>query len=213
MESRHLFKSRLTFLREITNVIGLYRCECGEEVEIKNSYVDYGNRKTCGCGIGTVRTGGRTHGLRKHPLYKRWADIKNRCLNKETPKYHYYGARGVTVCDEWVSDFKAFYEWAISNGWQKGCEIDKDIKASKAGIVGLMYSPEWCSIVSKSLNTKYRRSTKFITRNGETKCITDWCKVYGISAAAYRLRLKKGFSIEEALTTPLLRIKKQKHEN
>ena len=215
----NIYPSRLTFLKVIkiqiisTNgskretIRGLYRCECGNEVEIKMNIVKFGNRKTCGCMIGTKRTGGATHNLRKHPLYKNWADIKNRCYNEKTPKYKYYGLVGIIMCDEWRNDFKCFYDWCISNGWVRGMEIDKDIKSIKNGAKSTEYSPNNCSIVSKGENNKYRKSTKFIEHNGEIKCITDWCKKYKISPATYRNRVKNGMSISEALTTPL-KIKK-----
>lgn len=55
-----------------------------------------------------------SHRLSKHPLYRRWAGIKNRCLNTNNPLYKYYGARGITICDEWKNDFKAFYDYVMS---------------------------------------------------------------------------------------------------
>lgn len=213
-------ESRLTFIRVVERKIkgnrgikvhrmGLYMCDCGNEVEVKMGHVNYGNRKTCGCGIGTIKTGGAIHGLRKHRLYKVWADIKNRCLNPRTPQYRYYGGCGVKICDEWKNNFKAFYDWCMEEGWDMSKEVDKDMKPLLAGIKHRIYSPEWCSIVTKGQNNKYRKSTKLITRNGETKCIVDWCKQYGISDATYRLRLKKGWSKEKSLTTPLIKQRKK----
>lgn len=29
------------------------------------------------------------------------------------------------VCDEWKDDFKAFYEWAMNNGYREGLSIDR----------------------------------------------------------------------------------------
>lgn len=84
----------------------------------------------------------KTHGLNDHPLYRKWNGFKTRCYNKNNPKYHRYGGRGVIVCNEWVNNFKAFYDWAILNGWEEGLQIDKDIKAHKLGKEGLIYSPE-----------------------------------------------------------------------
>jgi hypothetical protein len=42
------------------------------------------------------------------PEYRAWCDMKNRCYNKNVPAYELYGGRGITVCDEWRHDFKAF---------------------------------------------------------------------------------------------------------
>ena len=34
--------------------------------------------------------------------------MKRRCLNKNTPKYKYWGGRGITICKEWL-EFENFY--------------------------------------------------------------------------------------------------------
>lgn len=74
---------------------------------------------------------GDKHGLSKHPLHNVWHGIKCRCYGKSSKGYNNYGALGVIMCDEWKNNFKSFYDWAISNGWEKGLQIDKDIKAKK----------------------------------------------------------------------------------
>lgn len=42
---------------------------------------------------------------------------------------------------------------------------------------------------------------KFITFNGETKRMSDWARHLGITTTALSKRLKRGWTIEEALTT------------
>jgi hypothetical protein len=41
------------------------------------------------------------HGLCQTPEYKSWAGMKNRCTNPRNHEYKNYGARGITVCEEW----------------------------------------------------------------------------------------------------------------
>lgn len=41
--------------------------------------------------------------------YNIWTGIKQRCLNPKTESFRFYGARGITVCDEWRDSFDAFY--------------------------------------------------------------------------------------------------------
>ena len=50
-------------------------------------------------------------------LYAKYQDIKQRCYNKKSGNYKYYGGRGITMCDEWKNNFQAFYDWAIKNGF------------------------------------------------------------------------------------------------
>ena len=48
------------------------------------------------------------HADPESPEYKAWTDMKRRCLNPRTPNFKYYGALGVQVCDQWLTDFGAF---------------------------------------------------------------------------------------------------------
>ena len=45
----------------------------------------------------------------KHPLYKRWEAMIDRCRRVGSRAYSYYGARGITVCERW-HDFWNFVE-------------------------------------------------------------------------------------------------------
>lgn len=49
------------------------------------------------------------HGLSKTRENRIWRGIKDRCYNPNRPEYSRYGARGIKMCDEWKSDFTAFY--------------------------------------------------------------------------------------------------------
>lgn len=99
------------------------------------------------------------HQLRTHPLYRVWLQMRYRCNSAKSPDYKNYGGRGVKICNEW-GDFKVFYDWCIQNGWQKGLQLDKDIKARQAGIEPLLYSPDSCSFVTIKANTQNSRKAK-----------------------------------------------------
>jgi hypothetical protein len=65
------------------------------------------------------------HGLVKHPLYRKWQDMKKRCYNPNVDRYKNYGALGIKVCDEWKANFLVFYNWSIENGWKEGLTIER----------------------------------------------------------------------------------------
>jgi hypothetical protein len=48
-------------------------------------------------------------GLRNHELYDTWNNMRQRCTNPKNTNYHYYGGRGIKVCDQW-SKFAKFLE-------------------------------------------------------------------------------------------------------
>ena len=145
-----------------------------------------------------MRTDGNyKHGLSDHPLNWIWTGMKGRCYNPNNHKYPKYGGRGVRVCDEWLNDFMAFYNWCIANGWKRGLQIDKDIKGD-----GLLYSPETCIITTNKENCNKRSHTVLVERSGETKSIMQWCEHYGINQSTFYSRIKTGWDFERALTTP-----------
>jgi hypothetical protein len=46
---------------------------------------------------------------RAFPEYAAWSGMKRRCYNPKSPKYKYYGGRGIVVCDRWLQNYDAFY--------------------------------------------------------------------------------------------------------
>lgn len=98
-------------------------CVCGEKKVVNGKPLKRGDTKSCGCLNKELST---THGKWGHPLRFVWGSMKDRCTNSNNKYYKYYGGRGISICEEWKTDFKAFYEWAINNGWQKGLQIDRE---------------------------------------------------------------------------------------
>ena len=77
----------------------------------------------------------------------------NRCHNPGNKSFKYYGAKGVTVCDEWLNDKQSFFRWSLKNGYKRGLSIDKDRKH----VDGFkMYSPDTCIWMEASENYSRR---------------------------------------------------------
>lgn len=137
-----------------------------------------------------------THGQSHTRLYKIWMGIKLRCCNKNHNTYKNYGAKGITICDEWIHDFSAFYDWSYKNGYNDGLTIDR-IDNSKG------YSPDncrWATYPEQALN---KSTNKHLTINGQTKTIKEWSDIYGIAQNAVYRRLDAGWDGVTSLTTPL----------
>jgi hypothetical protein len=99
------------------------QCDCGTVTRPIYGYdLRNGKVKACGCLRGYNRT---THGLCHTRLHSIWTGMKSRCCRPTAGSYDTYGGRGVTVCEEWKTDFKAFYDWAVANGYQDGLTLDR----------------------------------------------------------------------------------------
>jgi len=145
------------------------------------------------------------HGLRYHPLYSVWRNMISRCYNKNVPSYKRYGGNEVKVCDEWLNNFKTFYDWSILNGWKKGLELDKDIKGN-----GKLYSPNTCIFVTTKVNSNNKKNSRNFTINGHTKSISEWADYYGTTYRKIQSRLWNGFSFEESINRAINNIDKNK---
>lgn len=77
------------------------------------------------CYVGDIDEETRKLKRRYKRLFDCWRAIISRTTNKNIPNYRYYGERGITVCDEWRNDFKAFYDWAMANGYSDDLTIDR----------------------------------------------------------------------------------------
>ena len=136
---------------------GLYKCGfCGNEFRTQINNVKNGNTKSCGCY--TKRRASethKTHGLWSTKLYRIWASIKDRTLNPKNKHYLDYGGRGITICDDWKNDFKSFYDWAMSNGYEedKGLSIDRIDNDGN-------YCPENCRWTTQTIQTRNQRIYK-----------------------------------------------------
>jgi hypothetical protein len=112
------------------NIYWLCKCDCGNETVVRAGNLRTGHTKSCGCYMRErskklLIERNTTHGLRYHRLYNIWTNMKSRCYNTKSPDYKWYGARGISICDEWINDFKTFYDWAVENGYSDDLSIDR----------------------------------------------------------------------------------------
>lgn len=105
----------------------LCRCDCGAEVVEKADHLRRGHAKSCGCLRRDVmrEKASTIDGHYYEKLHGVWNGMKQRCFNKSSKDFKYYGALGVTVCQAWVEDYLAFREWALDHGYKDGLSIDR----------------------------------------------------------------------------------------
>jgi hypothetical protein len=103
--SGHRFGRLTVIKREGNNKCGsalwLCKCECGNAKIVIAANLVAKNVKSCGC----LRT---LHGYHTEPTYRSWQAMIQRCTNPNHSAYKRYGNKGVTVCQEWIDDFRNF---------------------------------------------------------------------------------------------------------
>ena len=133
-------------------------------------------------------------------------NMKTRCYNKSSNKYHAYGARGIKVCDEWKNSFKKFKEWALSNGYGDNLTIDRINNDGN-------YEPSNCRWVTNKQNTNNTRKNRVITYNGETHTMSEWCEILGVKLGTLSARIYRGWSLEDVMTRPIRKQLTHQHED
>lgn len=169
------------------------KCDCGNESIAFLDSLQSGHTTSCGCHGKASMT---THGLSKHPIYKTWIGMRERCLRENGSGYYRYGARGIKVCDEWVNDFQKFYDWAMENGWKEGLTLDRIDNDGD-------YCPDNCRWADRVVQSNNRSSNKYLTYNDKTMSVSEWAYEVGMPVPTLFTRLRKGWSVERALTEPV----------
>jgi hypothetical protein len=166
------------------------KCDCGKITTPKSRNVLRGISKSCGCfSKDAIKQRKTIHGLSSTRFYSIWIGMMHRCYLKGFPSYKYYGDRGIVVCNEW-HDFESFYKWASSNqSYDENLEIDR---IDNNG----MYCPENCKWSSRIDQLNNRRSTLYVSFNGEIRPLSEVCKETGTRYGKALYRKKSGIPDE-----------------
>lgn len=190
---------RLTVIRRVEskdrNSAWLCMCDCGNYTTVIAPNLKSGKSKSCGCRTTeSIVARSTTHGESQTRLYRIWKAMKDRCYRKGNIGYARYGGRGITVCDEWLQEYVAFRDWAMSHGYNDSLTIDR-IDNDKG------YSPDNCRWVNASEQNLNKRNNHSVTYQGKTQTITQWAEELGIAPNILIQRFWRGWSAEKAFTT------------
>lgn len=176
------------------------QCDCGNTIIVSTIHLKDGHTKSCGCWHDeNSKTVGRTHGMAHTRLHGVWNSMLRRCYNPKNLKYKNYGARGITVCEEW-KQFINFYKWAMATGYDKNaeygeCTIDRiDVNGN--------YCPENCRWTTNYEQMRNMTNNHWITYQGETHILADWVKILGEKGKTFKNRIDRGWTVEEAMEIP-----------
>lgn len=188
----------------------LCECECGNTKTISYDSLVRGLTKSCGClndeqrhkkGFEANRT---KHGMCYTRLYRIWKRLHTRCYNSNNPDYQkWYGARGITVCNEWLNSFELFRNWAMENGYEEDLTIDRIDNNGN-------YEPSNCRWVDLKTQARNKRNNHLITYNGETHCLAEWAEILGVNVRTLIQRVHYGWEDEQVVSKPIKQISNRK---
>lgn len=122
------------------------------------------------------------HGMKNTPEYKTWAEAKRRCHNPDCAAYKDYGARGITMCEEWRTNFQAFFDYIGPR--PTGHEIDR-IDNDKG------YQPGNGRWATKKENVRNRRVSVRVEYEGSLISLKEYSERKGIAYKTAWARVRK----------------------
>ena len=125
-------------------------------------------------------------------LWDIWNQMIRRCTDVNHPKYHNYGARGITICDRWMQ----YHNFKEDMGYPpKGMALDRDNNDGN-------YEPDNCIWTSHRSNTNNRRTTVTVTYKGLTLPLSDWARLVRMNYQTLHSRVRRvSWPVEKALFT------------
>lgn len=168
------------------------KCICGNIVDVPGNSLRTGSTKSCGCGMKATQFSNKHQMCFTHE-YNCWQGMKKRCKNSDG-KHLTYVLKNITVSHEWESSFENFYN-DMGPAPSHEHTIDR-MDNSKGYYKG---NCRWAT--QKQQNRNYDQN-RILTYNGRSMCVTEWAEFLNIDRGLIFNRLRYGWSVEKALTTP-----------
>lgn len=168
-------------------------CDCGKtDIVAVGQDLNNGHTQSCGCLQKENTSNANTvHGFSHLPEYAAWKNLIARCHNLQHEHYKYYGARGITVSEEWRYSFEKFYS---DMGPRPSEEHSIDRQDNDFG-----YCKENCRWATQEEQANNKRSNIVFTFDNESLTLAEWAKKLSMNYDTLRTRLKRGWPFEEAI--------------
>lgn len=174
------------------------QCDCGKTTVSSGFTLRNGEAKSCGC-LTTEQLNERrgvTHRMTGEPEYLCWSGMIQRCTNPKSRRWNRYGARGIGVCERWLT-FDNFY---ADMGKRPSPTHTLDRINNDAG-----YDPSNCRWATKSEQNRNHSANHMVTYKGQRVPLVTAIEMSGtgINRSTVQGRLGRGWSIEAALDHPV----------
>lgn len=139
----------------------------------------------------------RRHGLSHSRTHNVWMNLRARCKNPKSHAYKDYGGRGITYDPRWES----FDDFLADMGeCPPGHQIDRKDNDGP-------YCKANCRWVMPRINSNNRRSNRILEWKGKQITLADLAREVGVPLGRVHSRLQAGYSVEEAVSAPVHRVR------
>lgn len=202
---------RLTVLNEVDSIGSKRRvrcrCDCGKEHVVTYSQVKNGNTKSCGCAVKEwarrlCLSRNTTHGMAGTRFHKTWKQMKKRATNPSQPDRAWYGESGVGLHPRWMEfenfrdDMYASYLEHVAEHGERKTTLDRISNNSGYLPSNVRWGTPRVQAINQSRVPKYEF-------DGRRLSLAEWAEIVPVDACTLKMRLRHGWSVERALTTPV----------
>ena len=172
-------------------------CSCGNKKIVSGSNLRRGDSLSCGCyNKDQVSKLGRKHFLRGTPEYTAWKQMKGRCCNPRNAAYKSWGARGITICKEWLHDPVQFVT-------DMGLRPSPKHSLDRIDVNG-DYSKENCRWALPLQQMRNMTTNRVFSHLGKEQCLSAWAEELGLNYSSLYQRLYTlNWTFERAISTPI----------
>lgn len=169
------------------------RCDCGAQTTVLGYLLRTGKTKSCGCRrVDAQKKHGHATRERRTATYETWAGMIQRCDNPSVKSYSDYGSRGIKVCDRW-----RVFENFLADMGEKPRRLTID-RIDNGGD----YEPSNCRWATRDEQGRNKRNNRLVEFRGKRIPLAEAVAVSGLKRLTVHQRIKRGWSVERALSTP-----------
>lgn len=176
-------------------------CNCGNSAVVSSGNLRSGRSSSCGCRrveVSQAQAGSNLrHGESGQSAtgeYRAWLAMLRRCLTPTAGNYANYGAKGVKVCERWLT----YENFLADMGHKPSSEYSLDRYPDQRGD----YEPSNCRWATAIEQQRNKTNNTLVTIEGKTRCAAEWCAVTGLASSTFHNRVKRGWSGVELLRPP-----------
>ena len=174
-----------------TNARWHCKCDCGRMCIAYGQDLRREKFKSCGC-LNAERI--YKHGQSRTKTYRTWLTMRQRCENPKNAAYGQYGGAGIVVHESW----KLFENFHADMGDAPSTRHTIDRIDGTKG-----YEPGNCRWATYAEQNRNLKSNVIVEIDGVSMVLQDWCKRYSINRNTVQTRIRNGWDIVDAITTPI----------
>lgn len=168
------------------------KCECWTEKIVQFSNIKNWKSKSCWCYRDEKMWDCfRTHWKTWTPIHKTWLRMRQRCYDKNTPRYKDWWWRWIII--EWDS-FEEFYRdmFPTYKDWLTIERKDNDRN----------YYLENCKRATQKEQSNNKRNNHLLEYNWEIKTVSQWARQFNIPPSRVFMRLRCWWNAKDSLEKP-----------